>query len=89
MLGVGLGLYLGNLQEAKSASSAPRIITLRSQDIAIYGNLRCLANFEARSRTFLCSRRPRSGARYETAIWPNGDIYVFRMGNPDPIYSTP
>jgi len=58
-------------------------------------NLETLGSTAAAARTFeggapyfLCSRRPRTRARYEVAIWPDG-INVFRLGNPDPIYSTP
>ena len=71
-----------------AAASSARSLTLRRGDIAVYGNVRCLATVESGAPYFLCSRRPRTQARYEAAIWPGG-IDVFRIGNPDPIYSTP
>lgn len=89
-MSVVVGSYFGSAKIAQSTSSASsaRTITLRTGDVAVYGNLRCLATFEGRTDYFLCSRRPRARARYEAAIRPSG-INVFRMGNPDPIYSTP
>lgn len=89
-LGVAVGAYVASSRTAQSASSATsaRTFTFRAGDVALYGNLRCLATFEARIGYFLCSRRPRARARYEAAIRPSG-INIFRMGNPDPIYTTP
>ena len=75
-------------QVAGSASRG-RVVTLRSQDIAVFGGVQCIANSEAGSRHMLCSRRPRSRARYDVAIFPRS-VIVYRMGNPDnPLYATP
>jgi hypothetical protein len=76
-----------NLETVGSTAPA-RTFTLRRGDVALYGNVRCLATIEGGAPYFLCSRRPRTRARYEAAIWPGG-INVFRLGNPDPVYSTP
>jgi hypothetical protein len=77
-----------NLETLGSGADSARTVTLRRGDVAVYGKVRCLATIEAGAPYFLCSGRPRARARYEAAIWPSG-INVFRLGNPDPIYSTP
>jgi hypothetical protein len=77
-----------NLETLGTTAAAARTFTFRRGDVAVYGNVRCLATIEGGAPYFLCSRRPRTRARYEVAIWPDG-INVFRLGNPDPIYSTP
>ena len=88
ILGVGAGGYFGSAQVAGSASRG-RVVTLRSQDIAVFGGVQCIANSEAGSTHMLCSRRPRSRARYDVAIFPRS-VIVYRMGNPDnPLYATP
>jgi hypothetical protein len=85
---LGAGGYFGSAQIANSAS-ARRIVTLRSQDIAVFGGVQCIANTEARYRHMLCSRRPRGQARYDVAIFPKS-VIVYKMGNPDnPLYATP
>ena len=75
-----------NLETLGSASA--RAFTLHRGDVAVYGKVRCLATIEGGAPYLLCSSRPRTRARYEVAIWPDG-VNVFRLGNPDPIYSTP
>jgi hypothetical protein len=77
-----------NVDVFGSRAASARTFTLRRGDVAVYGKVRCLATIEAGAPYFLCSGRPRARARYEAAIWPSG-IDVLRLGNPDPIYSTP
>jgi len=85
----GLGSYLGSARLAGSTSTAPRTITLRSQDVAVFGRVRCSANVEARTPHFLCSKRPRAKAKYEVSIFRES-IVVWKMGFPDdPVYTTP
>ena len=57
------------------------------EEIAVFGKVQCIADVEGGVKSLLCQRRPRSRARYETAIFPS--ILVFRMGNPDPIFTAP
>jgi hypothetical protein len=73
---------------SRTAATPARTFTLRRGDVAVYGKVRCLATIEGGAPYLLCSSRPRTRARYEVAIWPDG-VNVFRLGNPDPIYSTP
>jgi hypothetical protein len=88
-LSLGVGGYLGSAQIANPASSRSRVITLRSQDVAVFGGVQCVGNVEAGYKHMLCSRRPRSKARYDVAIFPRS-VVVYRMGNPDnPLYATP
>ena len=89
VLSFGLGVYLGATQLAGSAPTRPRVITLRSQDVAVFGGVQCLANTEAGRRHFLCSRRPRTRSRYDTAVFPSS-VAIYRMGRPDdPLFVTP
>lgn len=51
--------------------------------------MQCIATIEARFRHFLCSRRPRSRAQFDTAVFPR-HVIVYKMGDPDnPLYATP
>jgi hypothetical protein len=77
-----------DLETLGSPAASARTFTLRRGDVAVYGKVRCLATIEGGAPYLLCSSRPRTRARNEVAIWPDG-INVFRLGNPDPIYSTP
>jgi hypothetical protein len=88
VVGAAIGGYLGSSQLATGASERARVVTLRDQEIAVFGGVHYIANTEAGLRHFLCQRRPRSKARFEAAVFPGG-IAVYRMGNPDPIYVTP
>jgi len=85
----GAGVYLGFAQGAGSATDRPRVFTLRSQDIAVFHAVQCIANVEAGYSHFLCSGRPRSKAKYDVAIFPSS-VAVYKMGRPDkPLYTTP
>jgi hypothetical protein len=80
--------YAASAYSAESAASRHQTITLRSQDIAVFGSVQCIANVEGRIKHFLCSRRPRARSKYDTAVYAN-DVIVFRMGNPDePLFAT-
>ncbi len=85
----GAGVYLGLAQGAGSATESPRIVTLRSRDVAVFRGVQCVANVEAGYSHFLCSGRPRSKAKYDVAIFP-ASVLVYKMGRPDqPLFATP
>jgi hypothetical protein len=88
VVAAGVGGFLGTSRLAEaSAATATRVVSIRDQDVAVFGGVQCIANVEGGHRNLLCQRRPRRTARYEVAIFPSR-ILVYRMGNPDPIYST-
>ena len=85
---LGAGAYLATTQIAASSPARSRTVTLRFGDVAVFGKVQCIATAEARVKHLLCQRRPRRTARYEAAVFPDA-IEVFRVGNPDPIFTAP
>jgi hypothetical protein len=95
-LGVAIGGYFGSAQLAASTpKAAPRIVTLRFGDVAVFGHLRCGVTSDARSKTrqqqsyyMRCSKRPLTGARYWVDIFPQG-ISVMDRSTGTQVYRTP
>jgi hypothetical protein len=48
-LGISIGVYFGSVQLAGSTpNAAPRVVTLRVGDVALFGRIRCPAVTDAR-----------------------------------------
>ena len=67
-LSVGIGAYLGSAQVASSAKATPRTLTMPIGDVAVVGQIRCLAWTDSRSSPIsrgsstASSARPRSNS---------------------------
>jgi hypothetical protein len=90
-LSVGIGAYFGSAQVASSAKATPRTITLRIGDVAVVGQVRCLAWTDSRSSPIhdaylRCSKGPRSRAAYSVDVLPEG-IVVWKEGVSNPVYT--
>jgi hypothetical protein len=90
-LSVGIGAYFGSAQVASSAKTTPRTVTLRIGDVAVVGQVQCLAWTDSRSspihEAYLrCSQGPRSRAAYSVDVGPGG-IAVWKKGVSNPIYT--
>jgi len=95
-LSVGIGAYFGSAQLAGSASNPPkRTVTLRIGDVAVLGEIQCVAVSESRRHPMKpgayymrCSKRPFDQARYRVDVFPDG-AFVWEKGTYDPLYVTP
>jgi hypothetical protein len=96
VLGISIGVYFGSVQLAASTpNTAPRVVTLRVGDVAVFGRIRCAATTDARppsaSKRFYyvrCSKRPLSLARYRVDILPDA-VSVWDVGAKEQLYVTP
>jgi hypothetical protein len=71
-----------------TAAATSAVVRLHNGQRVVFGRVGCEANVEAGFRNLLCQRQPRARAKFEVAIFTSG-ISVYRMGNPEPVYSTP
>ena len=96
VLGISIGAYFGSVQLAASTpNTAPRVVTLRVGDVAVFGRIRCAATTDARSPSawkrayyMRCSKRPPSLARYRADILPDA-VVVWEVGTSKQLYATP
>ena len=94
-LSIGIGAYFGSAQMAGSANVPPRTVTLRIRDVAVLGQMQCVAVSESRSSPMKpgayymrCSKRPFNQSRYHADVFPDG-VVVWEKGKFDPLYTTP
>jgi len=74
VLGISIGAYFGSVQLAASTpNTAPRVVTLRVGDVAVFGR---------------CSKRPLSLARYRADVLPDA-VSVWDVGAKEQLYVTP
>jgi hypothetical protein len=97
VLGISIGAYFGSVQLAASTpNTAPRVVTLRVGDVAVFGRIRCAATTDARPPSawkrgiyyMRCSKRPLSLARYRADILPDA-VSVWDVGAKEQLYVTP
>jgi hypothetical protein len=91
---VGVGGYFGSAQVATSARTPPRTVALNIGDVAVVGQVRCLAVTDSRSQPIRnaymrCSARPHYRAPYWVDVLPTGYIVVWKKAVTDPVYTTP
>ena len=93
---VGLGAYFGSAQLAGSANAPKRTVTLRIGDVAVLGQMQCVAVSESRSRPMKpgayymrCSKRPRNQAPYVVDAFPAGAVVWGPDSTAPPLYTTP
>ena len=95
-IAVGAGVYFGSAQLAGSASKPPpRTVTLPSGDVAVLGQVQCVATSASRrypmkpGKYYLrCSKRPSNQARYLVYVFPDSAT-VALPGASVPLYQTP
>jgi len=96
VLGISIGAYFGSAQLAASTpNTAPRVVTLRVGDVAVFGRIRCAAATDVRPPSawrrmyyIRCSKRPLNLARYRTDIFRDG-VSVWEVGTNKQLYVTP
>jgi len=93
-LSVGIGAYFGSAQVATSAKTSPqRTVTMRLGDVAVFGQVKCLATSDSRSHPMSgaylrCGERQGSKERYWADVSPNV-VVVWSRTTPNPLYHTP
>jgi hypothetical protein len=93
---IGIGAYFGSARLASSANTPPRTVTLRIGDVAVLGQMQCVAVSESRRRPMRpgayyvrCSQRPTNQAPYVVDVFPDmAFVWQARPGG-DLLYMTP
>jgi hypothetical protein len=96
VLGITIGAFFGSVELAASTpNTAPRVVALRVNDVAVFGRIRCAATTDARPPSawrrmyyMRCSKWPLSLARYRTDIFRDG-VSVWEVGTNKQLYVTP
>jgi hypothetical protein len=95
-LSIGIGAYFGSAPMAGSANVPPRTVTLRIGDVAVLGQMQCVAVSESRSRPMRpgwyymrCSKRPTNQARYVVDVFPDKAFVWQDRPSGELLYRTP